>query len=65
MSMSKKDFVALADALRVPCMAGEAVDRSLLLASLIAFCKSQNDQFKADRWIGYLRGDCGPSGGKR
>jgi hypothetical protein len=32
---------------------------------LADFCQSQNAQFKRDRWLGYIRGECGPNGGVR
>ncbi len=27
------------------------------------FLQTQNIQFNRERWLGYLRGECGPSGG--
>lgn len=60
MGMSKKDFVDLADALRpYP----DQVQGPLLL-DIVRFCRQQNGQFKEGRWLSYLRGECGPSGGK-
>lgn len=32
---------------------------------LCHFCKSQNGQFNQERWLGYIRGENGPSGGSR
>ena len=59
MGMSKKDFIALADALR-----GLTLDDETL-AIIVAFCKRQNSAFMAERWLAYLKGDCGPSGGQK
>ena len=67
MSMSKKDFVALADALRDAELFRNAdtVDiASDVLARIVRFCHAQNGAFKEERWLGYLRGECGAGGGK-
>jgi hypothetical protein len=58
MSLSKKDFIDLADRLRGRFLPDEIRD------VLIDFCKSQNSQFDKNRWLGYLNGECGPNGGK-
>ena len=55
--MSKKDFIALADALR-----GLDVPEAVLDA-LCRFCRQQNGRFNEDRWRGYLAGTNGPGGG--
>jgi len=66
MSMSKKDFVALADAVRPYINSPERfVDQENVQDALVAFCRTQNERFDRDRWLSYLRGECGPSGGKR
>ena len=57
MSMSKQDFIALADAIR-----GEGLTEPQI-AVLVRFCKGQNYAFKEDRWRQYLAGECGPNGG--
>lgn len=66
--MSKKDFIALADAIR------EANRRysdpsgypfnPQTIESLAEFCEEQNPNFKRDRWLDYIAGKCGPNGGK-
>jgi hypothetical protein len=56
--MSKKDFIALADALR-----GKNIPLDVLEA-IMEFCEKQNPRFMRDRWLGYLRGECGKNGGK-
>ena len=75
MSMSKKDFVALADDLAdffqgfaykphtdADC---ECVNVPSLLGMLADFCEKQNPAFKRERWLKYIAGECGPNGGKR
>jgi hypothetical protein len=71
MSMSKKDFIALADALR-PVLKVEHVaadgTRSYgdarIVDAVADFCQKQNPLFKRDRWMGYLNGTNGKNGGK-
>lgn len=59
MSMSRKDFVALADALRyVKADLSENV-----LNALCYFCKGQNYAFKEGLFRAYLNGECGSRGG--
>ena len=66
MSMSKKDFVALADAVRpFYRLLEHDTDRGILAGTLRDFCCQQNSNFKPQRWLSYLKGECGPSGGKR
>lgn len=74
MSMSKKDFIALADAMQFidlgkPITArgpltkeAQARDQEVI-ESLCDFMRSQNPAFMRDRWLDYLAGNCGPSGG--
>lgn len=70
--MSKKHFIALAqtiidhnaknnsvfgpNAIRMN-FSPEAID------SLANFCRAQNPQFDRARWLGYIAGENGPSGG--
>lgn len=77
--MSKKDFIALADAIRQHNLQAEAHNASLpspehgaiaqftplQLEALVQFCKQQNSAFKESRWLDYIAGKCGPSGGTR
>lgn len=60
--MTKKHFIALADALRGDYNAGRLSDA--VLCSLISFMRDQNTMFKSERWLEYLKGNCGPNGGK-
>lgn len=57
--MSKKDFIALADAIRP---VKETLSNEVTEA-LLSFMHGQNPLFMEDRWIDYLRGKCGPNGG--
>lgn len=71
MGMTKKDFIALADAMR-PVLTGTPepqnyrvdIQRDYMIASLIEFMYAQNPKFKEQRWRDYLEGVCGPNGGK-
>ena len=73
MSMSKKDFIALADTLRPHALYdphGELVDISAwggdsILDALCRFMAAQNPRFDRERWLGYLAGTCGPNGGSK
>lgn len=60
MAMSKKDFIALADALRPT----RDQITPKVLSALIAFMSDNHPRFLADRWTKYLDGECGPNGGK-
>ena len=77
MSMSKKDFIALADAIREHnafAAAHPLADlgselnspfRSSQIEMLANFCRSQNPHFMRDRWLDYIAGKCGKNGGAR
>lgn len=73
MSMSKKDFIALADVVRAinepfkrgdffPISAEGFFDRKTI-AAIADFCASQNPRFNRGRWLAYIAGECGPNGG--
>ena len=75
--MTKKHFIELADWLRMPGMIPASVREALgdhpelaeavmeaITRDLARFCKSQNGRFDTARFIGYVRGECGPSGGR-
>ena len=74
MSMSKKDFVALADVIRKHN--GEVDSRprgaefvgepfyQTTIDLLADFCASQNPAFNRERWLAYIAGECGPGWGK-
>jgi hypothetical protein len=63
--MSKKHFIALADAIRRANEDPMVQFQPSQLDVLANFCKSVNPAFKYDRWIDYINGECGPNGGKR
>jgi len=71
MSMSKQDFVALADAIRLElCGFRMVYDESTpdipvskVIDTLASFCKRQNPNFMRERWIDYIAGKCGKNGG--
>ena len=66
MSMSKRDFIALADAIRDhnESTVGQAEPfTEEHLATLILFCRGQNSAFLTGRWRDYIAGKCGPNGG--
>lgn len=64
--MTKKHFIALADAIREhntrPAFTPFTPDQ---LHTLADFCRAQNPQFKGERWVQYIAGECGPNGGAR
>ena len=66
--MTKKHFIELADTIR-HCNARRS-DAGLppmfdtpAIEQLANFCRSQNYRFNATRWMDYINGECGPSGG--
>ena len=75
MSMSKKDFIALANVVietnhkiyysaGPESVFGEPVFGIVAIHKIADFCASQNPRFNRDRWLSYIAGECGPSGGK-
>jgi len=64
MSMSKKDFIALANVIReVNADASATPFTDYQIEKLSDLCEDQNPNFNYDRWIDYIAGKCGPSGG--
>ncbi len=65
--MTKKHFIALADAIREhdthPFT--QAQFETAQLRTLADFCQSQNPNFNRERWLSYIAGECGPNGGSR
>ena len=57
--MTKKHFIALADAIR----GSGTVFTDAQLQVLVRFCIQQNRNFLPERWLGYINGTCGPCGG--
>lgn len=69
MSMSKKDFIALAEMIRAHNAAvddEQAENRfnGMHLVALAEFCREQNPRFMRDRWLGYIAGTNGKNGGE-
>ena len=69
MSMSKQDFIALADMIRNHNGQANAhgIEKPFTpdqTQALAQFCSHQNPEFKRDRWLGYLTGENGKNGGK-
>lgn len=65
--MTKQHFIALADHIRwfndrQPENSGSGFTMEQI-ESLADFCKQQNYNFKRERWIDYILGECGPNGG--
>ena len=72
--MTKKDFIGLADAIikhnKIAnryinyCPTSDLVRFDYEhLQTLADFCQSQNQAFNRERWLGYITGTNGPSGG--
>ena len=66
--MTRKDFIALANAIcdhNAHC-GGFSVRKfsTCQLLTLASFCQSKNSRFDRARWLGYIRGECGPNGGR-
>ena len=72
MSMSKKDFIALADTIREHNRLQATYSTPDVnpfdpnhLETIAMFCRKQNSAFKTGRWLAYIAGKCGPNGGAR
>lgn len=79
MSMSNRDFIALANRIKqhnakhptsgwnAPSSKGGvwgAPFNASHLDALADFCAEQNPLFKRERWLSYIKGECGSSGGR-
>jgi len=69
--MSKKDFIALADAIRdhngyagLPENPETHPFEADQLVTLVRFLGESNPRFNRQRWLGYIAGTNGPNGGK-
>lgn len=62
--MSRKHFIALADAIKAYQLGGDTDFTESQLNMLADFCKSQNGNFNRERWLAYIAGECGPNGGE-
>jgi hypothetical protein len=65
-SISKKDFVALANHISIIGRESAYCEQftTKQIEYLADFCQSQNPRFNRERWLAYIAGECGPSGGK-
>lgn len=63
--MSKKHFIALADAIREHNARNQEPFTDKQIMALADFCETQNPMFKRERWQDYIAGTCGPNGGIR
>jgi hypothetical protein len=62
-TMTKKHFVSLANVLKDEASRGRSfTDWQIDL--LADFCQHQNSRFNRERWIAYIKGECGKNGGK-
>jgi hypothetical protein len=61
--MTKKHFIALADAIKRESGQNAAFNR-VQIETLASFCQSTNPRFSRQRWLDYIDGKCGPNGGK-
>ena len=62
--MSKKHFIALADTIREANQLNpQHAFTPEQIQALAEFCRSQNYDFKEDRWMDYIAGRCGKNGG--
>ncbi len=65
--MTKKHFIALADAIRDYNVNRKPGNPSRISApirnELADFCQSQNPRFNRERWLGYIAGTNGKNGG--
>ena len=65
--MTKKHFIDLADDVRGFLKYQESLSdthKEAFLQFLCRFCAAQNPRFNKERWLGYIRGECGKNGGK-
>lgn len=62
--MSKKHFIHLAELVRCANLnePGRFSDSAIRL--LADWCASENSRFNRDRWLAFIRGECGPNGGR-
>jgi hypothetical protein len=71
--MSKKHFIALADAMRRARPEQGSNEYQITATKqweqdvrhVANFCQGQNPNFNYDRWMGYIEGTCGPNGGSK
>jgi hypothetical protein len=69
--MSKKHFIELADTIKDHNASMHGLGHDLTqpftsdqIDALAMFCAYQNPRFNRARWLGYIAGENGPSGGR-
>jgi len=65
--MSKKHFIELANVIINSAPADRSANGAFSQAAILElanFCQRQNPNFNRDRWLGYIAGENGPSGGR-
>lgn len=66
--MTKKHFIELANVIKGynrddnPIAVGSFNDTQIDV--LATFCRQVNPRFNRERWINYIKGECGPNGGR-
>jgi hypothetical protein len=65
--MTKKHFIALADAIRHHNVttSAESHFNAAQVETLAIFCENMNHGFNRNRWLDYIAGKCGPNGGAK
>jgi hypothetical protein len=63
-TMTKKHFIAIAKYIRIHNAGITEPFTTEQLRTLAFAFKSQNANFNTERWLAYIAGECGPSGGK-
>lgn len=67
--MTKKHFIDMADMIREHNRQAELPYQEITaftkdqIEVLAYFCRQQNPRFNRERWLNYIAGECGPSGG--
>jgi hypothetical protein len=61
--MTKKHFIALADTIKYWNRTTDQPFTYAQIVELADFCKRQNGMFNRQRFMGYIAGENGPSGG--
>lgn len=63
--MTKKLLIALADAIKGHNKKYMMIHfESIHIETLADFCQKANPKFKRQRWLSYIKGECGKNGGK-
>lgn len=62
--MTKKHFIALADAIIAHNKTGNQPFTSMQQNRIADFLRETNPRFNEDLWLSYIAGECGSNGGK-